>query len=62
VEDLMQEIFIHAYENLKKLNNKEYFKSWLIRIMLNECYSLQYTNFNCRMAENMVAILKKTIE
>jgi len=38
VEDLMQETFIHAYENLKKLNNKEYFKTWLIRIMLNECY------------------------
>lgn len=37
-EDLMQETFIHAYENLKKLNNKEYFKTWLIRIMLNECY------------------------
>jgi RNA polymerase sigma factor (sigma-70 family) len=38
VEDLMQETFIHAFENLKKLNNKEYFKTWLIRIMLNECY------------------------
>jgi RNA polymerase sigma factor (sigma-70 family) len=38
VEDLMQETFIHAYENLKKLNHKEYFKTWLIRIMLNECY------------------------
>lgn len=37
-EDLMQETFIHAFENLKKLNNKEYFKTWLIRIMLNECY------------------------
>jgi RNA polymerase sigma factor (sigma-70 family) len=38
VEDLMQETFIHAYENLKKLNHNEYFKTWLIRIMLNECY------------------------
>jgi len=38
VEDLMQETFIHAYENLNKLNNKQYFKTWLIRIMLNECY------------------------
>ncbi len=38
VEDLMQETFVHAYENLKKLSQKEYFKTWLIRIMLNECY------------------------
>lgn len=38
VEDLMQETFIKAYENLKKLENSIYFKTWLIRIMLNECY------------------------
>ena len=38
VEDLMQETFIHAYENLVRINNKKYFKTWLIRIMLNECY------------------------
>ncbi len=38
VEDLMQETFINAYQNLGRLENKAYFKSWLIRIMLNECY------------------------
>lgn len=38
VEDLMQETFIHAYQNLGKLENRAYFKTWLIRIMLNECY------------------------
>lgn len=38
VEDLMQETFIHAFQNLGKLENKVYFKTWLIRIMLNECY------------------------
>ncbi len=38
VEDLMQETFIHAYQNLSTLENKAYFKTWLIRIMLNECY------------------------
>src|SRR5688500_11895805 len=37
VEDLMQETFLSAYENLRKLRNKEYFKTWLNRIMLNEC-------------------------
>ncbi len=38
VEDLMQETFINAYQYLRKLENKSYFKTWLIRIMLNECY------------------------
>src|SRR3954462_5223380 len=38
VEDLMQETFINAYQHLNKLRNSAYFKTWLIRIMLNECY------------------------
>jgi RNA polymerase sigma factor (sigma-70 family) len=38
VEDLMQETFIKAFQNLTRLQNKLYFKTWLIRIMLNECY------------------------
>jgi RNA polymerase sigma-70 factor (ECF subfamily) len=38
VEDLMQEAFISAYRSLGKLDNKMHFKTWLTRIMLNECY------------------------
>ena len=38
VEDLMQEAFIKSYQNLNKLENAAYFKTWLVRIMLNECY------------------------
>ena len=38
VEDLMQETYINAYEHLNKIRNAGYFKTWLIRIMLNECY------------------------
>jgi RNA polymerase sigma factor (sigma-70 family) len=41
VEDLMQETFINAYENLRKLENKVFFKTWLTRIMINECYRKQ---------------------
>jgi len=38
VEDLMQDTFVNAYQNLSRLENKSFFKTWLIRIMLNECY------------------------
>jgi len=38
VEDLMQETFISAYSNLKKFENRSAFKTWIIRIMLNQCY------------------------
>jgi RNA polymerase sigma-70 factor (ECF subfamily) len=38
VEDLMQETFINAFQHLDKLKNTAYFKTWLTRIMLNECH------------------------
>jgi len=38
VQDLMQETFINAYSNLRKFENRSSFKTWIIRIMLNQCY------------------------
>ena len=37
-EDLMQEVFINAYTNLGKFENRASLKTWLVKIMLNECY------------------------
>lgn len=37
-EDLMQETYINAFYSLSKFENKSSFKTWLIRIMLNNCY------------------------
>jgi RNA polymerase sigma factor (sigma-70 family) len=37
-EDLMQETFINCYINLKQFAERSSFKTWLIKIMLNECY------------------------
>src|SRR5680860_1619350 len=38
VEDLMQETYVNAYMNLGKFENRSSFKTWIVRIMLNECY------------------------
>ena len=38
VEDLMQETFIAAYLNLEKFESRSTFKTWITRIMLNQCY------------------------
>ncbi|MCG2462537.1 sigma-70 family RNA polymerase sigma factor [Flavobacteriaceae bacterium F89] len=38
VEDLMQETYINAYINLGKFENRSSFKTWIVRIMLNQCY------------------------
>ena len=38
VEDLMQETYINAYISLGKFENRSSFKTWIVRIMLNQCY------------------------
>lgn len=37
-QDLMQETFINAYINLSKFENRSSFKTWIIKIMLNNCF------------------------
>jgi len=37
-QDLMQDSFVDAYINLSKFENRSSFKTWLIKIMLNNCY------------------------
>ncbi len=36
--DLMQETFIDAYKNLSQFEGNSSFKTWIIRIMMNNCY------------------------
>lgn len=36
-QDMMQDTYIDAYKNLAQFENKSNFKTWLIRIMLNNC-------------------------
>lgn len=37
IYDAIQETIILIYKNLKKLRNKEYFRTWAMRILINEC-------------------------
>ncbi len=37
-EDLMQETYLNAYANLNKFENRSSLKTWLVKIMLNNCY------------------------
>ncbi len=37
-EDLMQDSFVDAYKNLSQFEARSGFKTWLIRIMLNNCF------------------------
>ena len=40
-EDILQESFITAFNRLEELQNKDVFGSWLKRIVINNCISLQ---------------------
>ena len=40
-QDLMQDTYIDAYANLKKFENRSSFKTWLIKIMLHNCFRKQ---------------------
>ncbi|MBS1488761.1 MAG: sigma-70 family RNA polymerase sigma factor [Bacteroidetes bacterium] len=37
-QDLMQDTFIDAFKNLAQFEQRANFKTWMIRIMLNNCY------------------------
>lgn len=40
-EDAVQGAILKAYDKLGTLKKEEYFKTWLVRILINECYSLK---------------------
>lgn len=39
-EDAVQEAILKAFEKKNTLKEEAYFKTWLIRILMNECYSI----------------------
>ncbi|MCC0656598.1 MULTISPECIES: RNA polymerase sigma factor [unclassified Clostridioides] len=45
-EDAVNNAILKAYEKLDSLKEQQYFKTWLIRIVINECNSLRRKQFN----------------
>lgn len=37
VEDAIQETIIRAFKSIKKLKNSKFFKTWIIKILINNC-------------------------
>ena len=40
VKEVCQITYIRGYENIKKLRNNKYFKTWITRILINECNNI----------------------
>lgn len=43
-DDVIQESILKAYENINELREPAYFKTWLIRIVINECHGIHRKN------------------
>ena len=39
-EDAVQNTILKAYQNLDKLKERAYFRTWTVRILKNECFTL----------------------
>ena len=51
-EDVVQEAVLKAYAGKDKLKQPQYFKTWLVRILMNECYTfLRKRNKECPLEE-----------
>src|SRR5690606_38712042 len=52
--DLMQETFIDAYRSLGQFEGRSNFKTWIIRIMMNNCYrKRKKSSFKYEMAQEV---------
>lgn len=47
VEDAIQNTILLSYKNIKSLKSDEFFKTWLIRILINECNKIYNFNKKC---------------
>ena len=53
VADVMQQTALNVFEMLSTLKNPVYFKTWLIRIHINNCNTLYNTKKSCTVAEEL---------
>ena len=44
INDAIQETIIIAYKNIKKLEKPQFFKTWIIKILINECNKIYNSN------------------
>lgn len=44
IKDAIQNTMILTYKNIKKIRNIEYFKTWMIHVLINECNKIYNSN------------------
>ena len=54
IEDAIQNTILKAYSNIKTLRNEELFKTWLIKILINECNKIYNINKKCVSLDRVI--------
>lgn len=60
VNDALQQTVIYAYKNIKQLREPKYFKTWIIKILINECNKIYQQNY--RKLNIFNRLLNKNVE
>ena len=55
-QDAMQESALKAWRNRDRLREERFFKTWITRIMVNECKQLLRKNKKSIIADNMFTL------
>ena len=59
-QDAVQNAILHAYQNRSKLRNEEYFVTWLVRILINECKKqLKSRKYNADIGDDLPDIASR---
>lgn len=53
INDAISNTTVKVFEKIKTLKNEEYFKTWLTRILINECYKIYNQNKKIVYLENV---------
>lgn len=49
--DAIQDAVLDAWEHLRELRNNRYFRTWLVRILINDCIRIYRANRSCVFSE-----------
>lgn len=60
VNDALQQTVIYAYKNIKQLREPKYFKTWIIKILINECNKIYQQNY--KKLNIFTRLLNKNVE
>ncbi len=52
-DDAVQDAIFKAWQKRHTLRNEEFFKTWLIRILINVCHDMQKSQKRCQPVENV---------